>query len=88
MLAGLAVSPDGDEVAVGMGVREGDDRRDRFGAVVFRVDGDGEPTAFCATEGPAYHRLAVAADGRVAVAEIPWLSGDVVEGAYRVTVLR
>lgn len=88
LLAGLAVSPDGDELAVGAGPREGDDRRDQFGAVVFRVDGTGEPSAFCATAGPAYHRLALAADGRVAVAEVPWLAGDVVQGEYRVTVLR
>lgn len=88
ILAGLAVSADGDELAVGAGPRDGDDRRDRFGAVVFRVDGSGEPSAFCATDGPAYHRLAIAPDGRVAVAEVPWLAGDVVNGEYRVTVLR
>jgi hypothetical protein len=86
VLAGLALSDD--EVAVGAGPREGDDRRDQFGALVFDVEGDGQPTAFCATEGPAFHRLALAPDGRVAVAEVPFRVGDDVYGRYQVTVLR
>jgi hypothetical protein len=86
VLTGLAISED--EVVVGAGPREGDDRRDQFGALVFDVEGDGQPTAFCATEGPAFHRLAVASDGRIAVAEVPYRVGDDVHGRYQVTVLR
>lgn len=86
VLTGIATN--GAEVVVGAGPRATDRRLDLFGAVVFDVAGDGAPTAVCPTEGPVHHHLAIARDGRVAVAEVPWLDGDVVRGAYRATVLR
>jgi hypothetical protein len=82
---GLALSSD--EVAVAAGPRT-DGRTDLFGALVFARDGDGTPRAFCPTAGPASFRLALAEDGRVAVAEIPRVVGGVSRGEYRVTVLR
>ncbi|MCB9684446.1 MAG: hypothetical protein H6738_05435 [Alphaproteobacteria bacterium] len=82
-VGGIAVGPA--EVAVAAGPRQ-DARTDLFGALVFDVAG-GDPVV-CATEGPAYHALALAPDGRVAVAEVPWLDGGSVRGGYRVTVLR
>ncbi|MCA9489091.1 MAG: hypothetical protein KC621_04195 [Myxococcales bacterium] len=82
-VGGIAVSEA--EVAVGAGPRQ-DGRTDLFGALVFDAEG-GDPVV-CATEGPAYHALALAPDGRVAVAEVPWLDGGAVRGTYRITVLR
>jgi hypothetical protein len=84
-VGGLAIS--GDEIVVGAGPRE-DERTDLFGAVVFAADGDGAPTASCPTEGPVFFRPALSADGRIAVAEVPYRDGDAVRGTYRVTVLR
>lgn len=84
-LSGLATSKR--EIAVAAGPRGEDSRRDLFGALIFAHDAS-EPTTFCATRGPSFHRLALAEDGRVAVAEVPWREGDTVQGEYRVTVLR
>jgi len=58
-------------------------------AMVFDARGEeGAPTAVCPTASPVYHRPAIAPDGRVAVAEVPFLSGDRVDGSYRLTILR
>lgn len=84
-LGGLAVGPT--ELAVGAGPRD-DGRQDLFGALVFALGGDGTPRAFCATDGPAYPALALAPDGRLGVAEVPYRVGDEVRGEYRATVLR
>jgi hypothetical protein len=93
-LEGIEQSPDGDELVVAAGPRETDQRRDLYGALVFDLDapeGSGAERlrALCATEGPAFFRPALSADGRVAVAEHPFPDGaGGVAGAYRVTVLR
>ncbi len=91
-LAGLAVSPDGSALVAGAGLREADERTDLFGALVFRLGGVGSGAerlvTTCPTEGPVFFRMAVADDGRIAVAEHPLKHGDVVTGTYRVTVLR
>ena len=44
--------------------------------------------AVCGTEGPVFFRQAIAMDGRIAVAEHPWLRQGRLQGSYRVTVLR
>lgn len=91
-LQGTSTSPDGRRVVVGAGQRNNDERRDLFGALVFRLDGDGDGQArheaFCPTEGPVFFRQRLTDDGRVAVAETPFRAGEGVAGAYRVTVLR
>lgn len=91
-LAGLGVSPDGSTLIAGAGLRDADERADLFGALVFRVPGEGTGAerlvTTCPTEGPVFFRMAVANDGRVALAEHPWRQGTLVRGAYRVTVLR
>ena len=91
-LAGLGVSPDGSTLIAGAGLRDADVRTDLFGALVFRLSGEGTGAdrlvTTCPTEGPVFFRMAVADDGRIAVAEHPWRQGAVVTGAYRVTVLR
>ena len=75
------------ELVVGAGPRQTDARTDLFGALVFdRVDG--RLTAVCETAAPVFFRHALAADGRVAVVEVPYRAGDSVAGAYRLTVLR
>ncbi len=93
VLQGLSASPDGAHVVVGGGERSTDDRRDLFGALVFRLGGDGSGDerleVVCSTDGPVFFRQALHDDGRVAVSEVPWASADgAVLGAYRVTVLR
>jgi WD40 repeat protein len=91
-LEGLAASPDGGTVVAGAGARTSDARTDLFGAIALRAAGDGggdaRLEAFCPTAGPVTFGLQVADDGRIAVAEHPWLADGVVTGAYRVTVLR
>jgi hypothetical protein len=43
----------------------------------------------CRTEGPAYFRHAVTADGRVAVTELPYKGADgSIHASYRATVVR
>jgi hypothetical protein len=85
VLAGLAVSAT--EVVVGAGPRD-DGRTDLFGAAVFARDGDGTPLVTCSTDAPAFFRPALAEDGRVAVAEVPYRDGAAVRGTYRITVFR
>jgi hypothetical protein len=92
-LQGLSISPGGRFAAVGAGPRQTDDRRDRFGALLFRADGDGDGqqrlVARCPTDGPAFFRHAVTDDGRVALIELPLRAADgSVSGDYRLTVLR
>lgn len=87
-LQGLSVSPDGQRVVVGGGVRESDAREDLFGALVYRVGGGDAPEVTCPTAGPVHFRHAVLDDGRIAVVEHPYRAGDAVRGAYQVTVLR
>ena len=89
-------SPDstGSHLVVGAGARSSDHRRDLFGALIFDLtapEGSGAERleVFCPTEGPVFFRQALAPDGRVAVAETPFLDSDQrVLGTYRVTVLR
>jgi len=93
VLQGLSSSPDGTRLVVGAGERSSDERRDLFGALVFRADGGGDGVdrleVVCSTDAPVFFRQAVADDGRVAVSEVPWKAEDgSVLGAYRVTVLR
>lgn len=88
-LAGLTVAPDARWLVLGGGVRARDARTDLFGALILGLEGDARPTPIvCATSGPVFFRHAIAADGRIAVAEHPWRDGDTVRGDYRVTVLR
>jgi len=94
-IQGLSLGMDGRHLVVGAGDRTTDDRKDLFGAMVFDLEGapvrSGEDRlrAFCATEGPVFFRQAMSVDGRVAVAEHPFLDSEgAVQGAYRVTVLR
>jgi hypothetical protein len=77
-------------VVVGAGAREGDERTDLFGVLVFdlaRPPAD-RLAAICPVSEPVFFRPAVAADGRIAVAEVPALKGGAVEGSYRVSVWR
>lgn len=85
----------GDTLVVGAGARSTDERRDLYGALVFDLGGaegrSGEDRlqAFCPTEGPVFFRQDQTADGRIAVTEFPFRSGEATQsGAYRVTVLR
>lgn len=92
-LNGLVLGEDGRTAVVGTRTRASDEREDAFGALLFRLDGDGSGAqrleAFCPTEGPTFFRTAMSADGRVAVTEHPWQRADgSLAGAYRVTVLR
>ena len=83
----------GDTLVVGAGARPTDERRDLYGALVFDLAGPGTGEdrlqAFCPTEGPVFFRQDQTADGRIAVTEFPFRSGEGQQsGAYRVTVLR
>ncbi len=86
-LSGLTLSDDGKTLVVGSGARSSDGREDLFGALVFDLEQPPEPV-FCPTSGPVFFRQAISHDGRVAVAEHPWRSGERVQGQYQLTVLR
>ena len=96
IIAGLTPSDDGDHLVVGAGDRQTDDRRDLYGALVFDLreplagrSGEDRLEAFCPTQGPVFFRHAMSTDGRVAVAEHPYMDADsAAVGAYKVTVLR
>lgn len=93
---GLSRSPDGETWIVGAADRKTDARRDLYGARVFDAttpdDGRGGAErliATCRTEGPVFFHHQIADDGRVVLAEYPYMDdGEVLRGAYRVTVLR
>jgi dipeptidyl aminopeptidase/acylaminoacyl peptidase len=86
---GLVLSPDGRTAAVATSPRAADAREDLFGALLFELAGEPPQPALCSTESPTFFRPALQDDGRVAVAEHPFLRADgTVVGAYRVTVLR
>lgn len=92
-IQGLSVSPDGRTLVVGAGNRTTDERRDLYGALVFRLGGEGSGrsrlVATCSTENPVFFRHAATDDGRVALAEVPYRVGEgEVRGSYRVTVTR
>lgn len=89
-LEGLSVSPAGSKVAVGAGVRQGDDRRDLFGALRFDLTAAGAPEpVHCRTSSPVFFRHAVSDDGRVVVVEHPWSPAEgEVAGTWQVTLLR
>lgn len=88
VLEGLSSSPDRRWLVVGAGPRRVDHREDLFGALVFDVEAEGL-SVFCPTESPVFFRHTSTRDGRVAVAESPFLREDgTLGGAYRVTVLR
>jgi hypothetical protein len=87
-LQGMAVR--GGALAVGAGGREGDRRRDLFGALFFDAGRgpDDRVAANCGASAPLFFRFAVAEDGRIAAAEVPFRTEDGVAGAYRVRVWR
>lgn len=90
-IEGLSLSADNRHLAVGAGERVSDDRRDLFGGLIFDLQGEepAQPQVFCPTEGPVFIHQALAADGRLAMAERPLVGPDgVPHGAYRVTVVR
>ena len=93
-IEGLTFAADGQHLLVGAGDRQTDDRRDLYGALVFSLADDERSgaerlEAFCQTEGPVFFRHALAQDGRVALAEHPYMDGSgAIRGAYRITVLR
>jgi WD40 repeat protein len=93
---GLSRSPDGQTWIVGAADRMSDVRRDLYGARIFDASspadgrgGDERLVATCRTEGPVFFHHLVADDGRVVLAEYPYLGdSEALQGAYRVTVLR
>ncbi len=91
---GLSLGADDKTLVVGAGPRHADQRRDLYGALLFdleRQDATGVERlqAVCSTEGPVFFRHAMTADGRLALAEFPFLEdGGSIHGAYRVTVMR
>ncbi|MSQ03066.1 MAG: hypothetical protein EXR71_14455 [Myxococcales bacterium] len=91
---GLTLAPDGRTLVVGAGERHSDSRRDLYGALIFDLggparDGDARLLTTCTTEGPVFFRQAVSATGVVALAEVPYPTGDGgVAGAYRVVLFR
>jgi WD40 repeat protein len=88
VLEGLSFSPDNRWLVVGAGPRRVDHREDLFGALVFDAAKE-DLSVFCPTESPVFFRHTSTRDGRVAVAESPYLREDgTLAGAYRVTVLR
>lgn len=96
LIEGLSLSDDQEHLVVGAGDRQTDSRRDLYGALIFDLrDAEGERSgedrleAFCPTQGPVFFRQAMSTDGRVALAEHPYLDGDgIVQGRYQVTVMR
>ncbi|MCB2188019.1 MAG: PQQ-binding-like beta-propeller repeat protein [Deltaproteobacteria bacterium] len=90
---GLALSPTGREVAVGVGASPAADDRNEFGLSLFRAGparGKGPLLYHFATNGPAYYRLAISAGGRyLALTESPFTrdEGKTVQGSYRVLVI-
>lgn len=90
-IEGLSLGEDGRHLAVGAGERIAEERRDLYGGLIFDLQSDepGQPEVWCPTEGPVFFRQALAADGRLALAEHPTLGSDgASRGAYRVTVVR
>jgi hypothetical protein len=92
-LNGLVRGEDGRTAVVGTRTRTSDEREDAFGALLFRLDGQGSGQerllAWCPTEGPTFFRPTMSQDGRVAVTEHPFERADgSLAGSYRVTVLR
>jgi len=95
VIQGLTQHPDTNWVVTGAGDRTTDTRRDLYGALVFDTTPErdlGPKTrlmAICPTQGPVYFRQAVTTDGRIAVAEHPWVETDgTIGGKYQATVLR
>lgn len=86
-LQGVVPSPGGDLLAVAAAERTTDTRTDLYGALLFDA-GSGDVVTTCSTEGPAFFRPVWSTDGRLAVAEAPYLIEGAVRGAYRVTVFR
>ncbi len=91
-LAGLTPGSD-DTLVVGAGPRVADDRRDLFGALLFRLDGEGTGAerllATCPTAGPVFIHHALSSEGVLAVAAFPFVAADGdLEGEYEVVVFR
>ena len=87
---GLSVAPGGGWLAVGLGVASGAAAAldGGYGALRLRPGAAPQPVR-CPTRGPVFFRHALAQDGRLAVVEGPVLgAGQIVEGAWRVVVLR
>lgn len=90
-LQGLSLSSDGDELLVGAGSRSSDHRRDLYGGLVFETQAatPSRLRAFCPTEGPVFFQHALSADGRLALAEHPFVDEQGrLQGSWRVTVMR
>lgn len=98
-LAGVSLGADGRTLVVGAGDRVSDSRRDLYGALLFDLGAPGDATdtrsgeqrsvGFCATESPVFYRHALAADGQLAVVEVPYPTEDGgAGGSYQVTVFR
>ena len=91
---GLTLAPDGRTLVVGAGERTSDARRDLYGALLFDLGGEERSgnariLTTCVTEGPVFFRHAVSTQGVVALAEVPFPTGDGgVGGAYRVELFR
>lgn len=96
ILDGMTRSDDGTYLVVAAGDRQTDSRRDLYGALIFDLSdpedhrsGAERLEAFCPTQGPTFYESAMSADGRVALAEYPYLDeNSAVVGEYRVTVMR
>ena len=93
-IEGMTFGPDRQHLVVGAGDRKTDDRRDLYGALIFSLatdarSGEERLEAFCQTEGPVFFRHAISRDGRVALAEHPYMDDSgTLQGHYQVTVLR
>ena len=93
-LNGLSLGGDGHSLVVGAGHRPSDERADLYGALIFDLDAPGASgadhlRAVCNTASPVFFRQALAADGRLAVAEVPTQGADGGSvGRWQVTVFR
>ncbi len=94
-MVGISAAEDGAVVAVGAGPRDGDDRRDLYGILLFdgkRPSGTGEQRllAWHSTEGPVFFHHAVHPRGTlVAAVEVPTRSrsGGEIIGGYRLHIV-
>jgi hypothetical protein len=93
-IQGLSVGEEGRTLVVGAGDRQSDERRDLYGAVVFDVQANDRSgierlEALCMTKAPVFFRHSMTSDGRIALAEHPYVdSKGSVHGRYQVNVMR
>ena len=96
ILDGMTLADDGAHLIVSAGDRQTDARRDLYGALIFDLEdpdstrsGEDRLEVFCPTQGPVFYRTAMSIDGRIAMAEYPYLEAESrVVGDYRLTVMR